>query len=139
MSQTNTSLQLEIEKLLRDRIQTHQNSVELRMQGLDFKAEVDRRCGSILGCVQSRMGFVPSSIEKQVELLKALKVRSVLCVAVNICLSHKYFLFRLLEIPHTIRLVTLKPCASRRTGEAAPLALDLRGAREGQGAVQPLA
>lgn len=74
MSQTNTSLQLEIEKLLRDRIQTHQNSVELRMQGLDFKAEVDRRCGSILNCVQSRMGFVPSTIEKQVDLLKSLKV-----------------------------------------------------------------
>jgi hypothetical protein len=74
MSETNTTLQLELEKLLRDRIQTHQNSVELRMQGLDFKAEVNRRCGNILTSVQSRMGFVPVGIEKQVELLRLLKV-----------------------------------------------------------------
>lgn len=74
MAEANTGLQLEIEKLLRDRIQTHQNSVELRMQGLDFKAEVDRRGGSILSSVQARMGFVPVGIEKQIELLRALKV-----------------------------------------------------------------
>lgn len=73
MSAANTNIQLELEKLLRDRIQTHQNSVELRMQGLDFKAEVDRRSGSILSSVQARMGFVPVGIEKQVELLRALK------------------------------------------------------------------
>ena len=74
MSELNTSLQLELEKLLRDRIQTHQNAVELRMQGLDFKAEVDRRSGNVLSSVQARMGFVPVGIEKQVELLRSLKV-----------------------------------------------------------------
>jgi hypothetical protein len=74
LSQTNSALQVEVEKLLRDRIQTHQSSVELRMQGLDFKAEVDRRCGVVLQSVQSRMGFVPVGIEKQIELLRALKV-----------------------------------------------------------------
>jgi hypothetical protein len=75
MSEGNTDLQLELEKLLRDRIQTHQHSVELRMQGLDFKAEVDRRSGNIISSVQTRMGFVPVGIEKQIELLRALKVR----------------------------------------------------------------
>jgi hypothetical protein len=43
------------------------------MQGLDFKAEVDRRCSRIIASIQSRMGFVPSGIEKQVAYLKLLK------------------------------------------------------------------
>lgn len=65
----------ELEKANRNQAQTHQNAVELRMQGLDFKARVDNRCARILASIQSRMGFIPAGIQKQVLYLKVLKVR----------------------------------------------------------------
>ncbi len=34
-------------------------AVEVRMQGLDYKAEVNRHCGRVLASIQSRMGFIP--------------------------------------------------------------------------------
>jgi len=70
------ALEKELEKANRNQAQTHQNAVELRMQGLDFKARVDNRCARILASIQSRMGFIPAGIQKQVLYLKVLKVRS---------------------------------------------------------------
>ena len=43
------------------------------MQGLDFKAEIDRRCGKVLSSISARMGFVPSGILKTIQKLKVLK------------------------------------------------------------------
>lgn len=68
------ALEKELEKAARNQAQTHQNAVELRMQGLDFKARVDNRCARILASIQSRMGFIPAGIQKQVLYLKVLKV-----------------------------------------------------------------
>jgi len=69
------ALEKELEKATRNQVQMHQNAVELRMQGLDFKARVDNRCARILASIQSRMGFIPAGIQKQVLYLKVLKVR----------------------------------------------------------------
>ena len=73
LSRSYEAVQRELDRALRNQSQTHQHAVEVRMQGLDFKAEVDRRCARIIASVQSRMGFVPSGIEKQVAYLKLLK------------------------------------------------------------------
>ncbi len=77
----NQTLSRNVEQLQREAVlsaqslgETHQQAVELRMQGWDFKAEVDRRGDKVLSSVQSRMGFVPSGIQKQVALLQMLKV-----------------------------------------------------------------
>ena len=67
----------ELEKNKRDQSQTHQNIVELRMQGIDFKSEVNRRSLKILRSIQSRMGFVPTGVQKQILLLNILKVSQV--------------------------------------------------------------
>lgn len=64
----------ELEKNKKDQAQTHQNIVELRMQGIDFKSEVNRRSLKILRSIQSRMGFVPTGVQKQILLLNILKV-----------------------------------------------------------------
>jgi len=73
LSRSYEAVQRELDRALRNQSQTHQHAVEVRMQGLDFKAEVDRRCARIIASIQSRMGFVPSGIEKQVAYLKLLK------------------------------------------------------------------
>lgn len=67
-------LKRELEKAVRDQIQTHQFAIELRMQGLDFKSEVNRRSAAVLEAVQTRMGFVPAGIQKQLLLLQIIKV-----------------------------------------------------------------
>ena len=67
-------LQRELESSLLQQAQTNQRIVELRLRGLDFKAEVDRRGGRVLRSVETRLGFVPSAIHKQVAYLKLLKV-----------------------------------------------------------------
>jgi hypothetical protein len=43
------------------------------MQGLDFKAEVDRRCAKVLTSISARMGFVPAGIQQTLMKLKVLK------------------------------------------------------------------
>lgn len=72
---SNAAMQRELEKASRSQAQINQYCVELRMQGLDFKAETDRRCLRILSSVQSRLGFVPAGIQKHVLHLKVLRVR----------------------------------------------------------------
>ena len=64
----------EVEKISRDQQQIHQDMVELRMQGIDFKSEVNRRSMKVLRSIQSRMGFVPTGVQKQIVLLNILKV-----------------------------------------------------------------
>lgn len=66
----------ELKKSSESLIQIHQSAVELRMQGLDYKAQVDNRCDKIVESIESRLGFVPSTIQKQVVLIKQLKVVS---------------------------------------------------------------
>jgi hypothetical protein len=67
-------LHKELEKTSTSLLETQQKAVELRMQGWDYKGEVDRRCQKVVASVQSRMGFVPSGIHKQISQLQVLKV-----------------------------------------------------------------
>lgn len=62
LKRSNDAIQNELDKALRNQSQTHQHAVEVRMQGLDYKAEVDRHCNRVLSSIQSRMGFIPSSM-----------------------------------------------------------------------------
>ena len=50
---------LPLDRAIRNQAQTNQMAVEVRMQGLDYKAEVNRHCGRVLSSIQSRMGFIP--------------------------------------------------------------------------------
>ena len=36
--------------------------------------QVDRRAGRVLRCVRTRLGFVPSAVQKHISYLQALKV-----------------------------------------------------------------
>ena len=67
------SLKTELGKILQEQTHTHQHAVELRMQGLDYKAEVDRRCEKVIKSIQSRMGFVPAGVMKNIQHLRSLK------------------------------------------------------------------
>lgn len=67
-------LSKELEKCNASLTNVHQRSVEVRIQGIDFKAEVDKRADRILQSIQSRMGFVPGTIQKHVNQLTALLV-----------------------------------------------------------------
>lgn len=73
LRRSNELIKSELEKTLRDQAQTHQLAVELRMQGLDFKAEVDRRCSKVLHSISTRIGFIPSGIQQTIHELKLMK------------------------------------------------------------------
>jgi chromosome segregation ATPase len=64
----------QLENTMKMQAKTNQHVVELRMQGMDFKAEVDRRCNKIGEIIESRMGFVPLAVQRQIYHLQALKV-----------------------------------------------------------------
>jgi len=40
--------------------------MDIKMQGLELKGEVDRRCGKIMESVRRRVGFVPSAVQREV-------------------------------------------------------------------------
>jgi hypothetical protein len=63
----------ELEIAARNHHQASQFCVELRMQGLDFKSEVERRTAKMLSSVQTRLGFVPTCIQKHAQQLRILK------------------------------------------------------------------
>ena len=73
LRRSNELIKSELEKTLRDQAQTHQLAVELRMQGLDFKAEVDRQCAKVLHSISARIGFIPSGIQQTIHDLKLMK------------------------------------------------------------------
>ena len=67
-------LSKELEKCNTNLSNVHQRSVEVRIQGIDFKAEVDKRAERILQSIQARVGFVPGTIQKHVKQLTQLVV-----------------------------------------------------------------
>ncbi len=72
----------------------------MRLQGLDFKAEVDRRVEQVMVAVESQMGYVPEAVERHLFYTQILKVRrrgvcgggwllfGLLFVFVNLLLNH---------------------------------------------------
>lgn len=82
-------LSKELEKCHASLSNVHQRSVELRIQGIDFKAEVDKRAERILQSIQARVGFVPGTIQKHVSQLTQLLVRFV-STHVHLCIRFPY-------------------------------------------------
>lgn len=70
---TNEALRSRLEKSERNQTIMNQNAVELRMQGLDFKARCENRLKRVLKQIATRMGFVPGCISKEVNALSNLK------------------------------------------------------------------
>jgi hypothetical protein len=73
LARTNEALSKELEKLHRNNVMANQNAVELRMQGLDFKARIENRLNRVLHSISTRMGFVPAGIVKEMDALRSLK------------------------------------------------------------------
>jgi hypothetical protein len=73
LARTNEALSKELEKLHRNNVMANQNAVELRMQGLDFKARIENRLNRVLHSISTRMGFVPAGIVKEMDALRGLK------------------------------------------------------------------
>jgi len=73
IGRTNEVMEKELDKLNQLQSQFNQNAVELRMQGLDFKSRVNNKCNRVLHAIQTRMGFVPEVISKEVSVLQGLK------------------------------------------------------------------
>ena len=72
----NSSLKSEMDRMFHEHEEIKKNITELRMQGLDFKAEVDSRCTQVLHSVQSVMGFVPLHVQTNIQYLRILHVSS---------------------------------------------------------------
>jgi chromosome segregation ATPase len=72
----NEMLKAEVEDALREQLHANQKLVEVRMQGLDYKAEVDRRCDKVAAAIECQMGYVPDAVQKQLFYLQVLKVNS---------------------------------------------------------------
>lgn len=53
--------------------QAQDSQLTLVVQGLDYSAEVHYASNKLLSSVKARLGFVPSTVEKQLTLLKSLK------------------------------------------------------------------
>lgn len=68
-------LNVELEKSTRRVAEMNEKNIEICMQGIAYKNEVDVGCDKILNSIQARVGFVPSTVHKQVCNLKILKVR----------------------------------------------------------------
>jgi len=64
----------ESDRIFNDCLEIQKNALETRLQGLDFKAEIEHRCDNILQSIQSKMGFIPLGIQNQIQHLRILKV-----------------------------------------------------------------
>jgi chromosome segregation ATPase len=80
-ARSNESMRSQLEASLRNLARANQHIVELRLQGIDFKAEIDRRCDNVQKTVDQQMGFIPRAVQKQMIYLQTLKVN----LLVNTC------------------------------------------------------
>lgn len=67
-------LSSELERSTRTLSESQQNYVNLCLQSLRLKGEVDEQCDNIVENISSRIGFVPNNVLKAVMKLKDLKV-----------------------------------------------------------------
>lgn len=68
-------LSSELERCTRTLSESQQNYVNLCLQSLQLKGEVDDSCDKVVESISSRIGFVPNNVMKAVIHLKGLKVR----------------------------------------------------------------
>lgn len=67
-------LSSELERSTRTLSESQQNYVNLCLQSLRLKGDVDEQCANIVENISSRIGFVPNNVMKAVMKLKDLKV-----------------------------------------------------------------
>jgi hypothetical protein len=67
-------LSSELERSTRTLSESQQNYVNLCLQSLRLKGDVDEQCANIVDNISSRIGFVPNNVMKAVMKLKDLKV-----------------------------------------------------------------
>ena len=52
-------MKVEVQEALHHQLVAQQALVEVRMQGLDYKAEVDRRAERVMAAVEGQIGYLP--------------------------------------------------------------------------------
>lgn len=67
------TLQKEFDGAILRNAQVNQQMVEFRLRGLDLKSEVTRRAKRVLKSVESRLGFLPQDIVRNISYLSILK------------------------------------------------------------------
>jgi hypothetical protein len=67
------TLQKEFDGAILRNAQVNQQMVEFRLRGLDLKSEVNRRAKKVLKSVESRLGFLPQDIVRNISYLSILK------------------------------------------------------------------
>lgn len=89
----------ELERCNRTLHESQENYVNLCFQSLQLKGDVDACCDTIIASIDSRIGFVPSTVVKAVVALKELKVLvftlllfTLLC-AIIVCLFLMFIVF----------------------------------------------
>ena len=74
MERVTDMMKKEVEDALHFQVEAQQKLVEVRMQGLDFKSEIDRRVEKVMASIESQMGYIPDAVEKQLFYVQILKV-----------------------------------------------------------------
>ena len=74
MERVTDMMKKEVEDALHFQVEAQQKLVEVRMQGLDFKAEIDRRVEKVMVSIEGQMGYIPDAVEKQLFYVQILKV-----------------------------------------------------------------
>jgi predicted RNase H-like nuclease (RuvC/YqgF family) len=77
-------LSSELERCNRSLADIHQNNVEIRMQALDYKAEIDHCAEKILESITGRIGFIPSTVQKAIDRLRQMKVSKIFSISSSI-------------------------------------------------------
>ena len=90
------------------------------MQGLDFKAEIDRRCGKVLASISARMGFVPSGILKTIQKLKVLKYFIYFSISIDQSKIYHLCLLKILKAPGDPSYDSARASDSRRYRSSSP-------------------
>ena len=72
----NEILMLKLENYMNSEAILQQEIIELRLRGLDYKSEVDRRVERVTNSINGRLGYIPNGINKELSYLRILRVNS---------------------------------------------------------------
>lgn len=90
------SLNRELQKTTRNMVEIQQKNVELCLQCAEYKADVDHSNEKITRCIQSKMGYIPTTVLRYIVYLRQLKVIIIFCTISSyshlILISFMYFI-----------------------------------------------
>ena len=98
MERVTDMMKKEVEDALHYQVEAQQKLVEVRMQGLDFKSEIDRRVEKVMASIEGQMGYIPDAVEKQLFYVQILKVQILsiflltILLAINPTILNLFFL-----------------------------------------------